>query len=186
MALGLAGLALEMEMIDMAALILVGFDAFLRTGELFGLRCFHINFMGTKAALTLGLTKSGKRRGTEESTVVNSPIATKMLQAACMGRSPTELVRQRSPAHCRAILKNLLLYFELDTTTYNWYSLRRGGAIAFFVKTSSMERTLIRGRWEAATTARIYIQEATASVGELSLSPNQTLLFRRSARHLSS
>ena len=83
------------------------------------------------------------------------------------------------------IFKQLLEFYELDTSTYNWYSLRRGGATAFFVKTSSMERTLIRGRWEAATTARIYIQEATASVGELTLSQNQTLLFRRFARKLS-
>ena len=39
------------------------------------------------------------------------------------------------------------------------YSLRRGGAISFFVHTGSLALALERGRWNQSGTARIYLTE---------------------------
>ena len=42
------------------------------------------------------------------------------------------------------------------------YSLRRGGATHFFTKTSSLDATVVRGRWKDGKTARIYLDDAVA------------------------
>ena len=40
------------------------------------------------------------------------------------------------------------------------------------------------GRWEHASTARMYIQEATAQASEMRLSTQQLALFREAAKEL--
>ena len=50
------------------------------------------------------------------------------------------------------------------------YSLRRGGATAFFRATGSMEKTLDRGRWSSARVGRIYINDGIAKEVELRIS----------------
>ena len=51
------------------------------------------------------------------------------------------------------------------------YSIRRGGATAFFRYTRSMEATLDRGRWSNAWAARIYINDGLSKEVELRLPP---------------
>ena len=61
------------------------------------------------------------------------------------------------------------MLFELDISEYNVHSLRRGGATAFFAQSGSMDKTMITGRWEHASSARIYINEATAQASKMRL-----------------
>ena len=49
------------------------------------------------------------------------------------------------------------------------YSIRRGGATAYFRVTRNMEATLDRGRWSSARVARIYINDGLAKEVELPL-----------------
>ena len=51
------------------------------------------------------------------------------------------------------------------------YSLRRGGATAYFRATRNMEATLDRGRWASARVARIYVNDGLARELELRFSP---------------
>ena len=50
------------------------------------------------------------------------------------------------------------------------YSLRRGGATAYFRATRNMEAALDRGRWSSARVARIYLNDGLAREVELRFS----------------
>ena len=169
MALGLAGLCVASNMVPVAALILVGFDGFLRSGELFAMKVGDISFRKGMAVIKLALTKSGKRRGLMEVIVITSKIAVELLARACQGRGAEEFVAPCSAFSLRKILRTLLAELQLDELLYSWYSLRRGGATAYFLQTGSMEKTLLRGRWTSSTVARLYIQDAVALANELLL-----------------
>jgi integrase len=184
MALGMAGAALHMGMPDMAALIRVGFNVFLRTSEMLTLRVCSILFHKNKASLTLHETKTGKRKGIDERVTVTSRLAVQTLKVAVAKMSPADLVSQRSPYAFRKVFKELLMLFDLGLTEYNVYSLRRGGATAFFAQSGSMDKTMITGRWEHSTTARIYINEATAQASEMRLTQKQTCLLHEAANYL--
>ena len=51
------------------------------------------------------------------------------------------------------------------------YSLRRGGATYFYTKTDSLHAVMVRGRWRDQATARIYLDDARASLILFWLSP---------------
>jgi hypothetical protein len=184
MVLGLAGAAVSLQLFDMAAIFLVGFDRFMRTGELFSMGIASISFLRGKAVIRLIDTKTSKRKASDECVVVESMFAIKVLKKACMLRRMGQTVLARSPAQARALFKKLLQLFDLSATDYNLYSLRRGGATAYFFKTGSMEKTLATGRWESTSTARIYIQDAAAQLGELSLTNQQLVNLSNAANAL--
>ena len=58
------------------------------------------------------------------------------------------------------------------------YSVRRGGATAFFRRTRNMEATLDRGRWASARVARIYVNDGLAKDVELKLKPEAVAQLR--------
>ena len=116
--------------------------------------------------------------------VCTSVIARQLLKAATANLRPQDLVVRRSIHAFRANFKTLLRLFDLHEDNYNVYSLRRGGATAFFMETGSMDRTMTVGRWECASTARIYIQQATAETSELRMSERQNHLLRTAAKQL--
>ncbi len=61
----------------------------------------------------------------------------------------------------------------LGFTEYNFkpYSLRRGGATYDYRVGGRLEATIVRGRWQNAKTARIYITDGLARWAEISLEP---------------
>ena len=54
---------------------------------------------------------------------------------------------------------------------FRWYSLRRGGATHEFRKSRNLGELLIKGRWNCAKTARIYLQDGVATLSQLVLPP---------------
>ena len=58
-----------------------------------------------------------------------------------------------------------------DFDNLSVYSLRRGGATWSFLQHHSMELTLLKGRWQSAKTARIYLQDAIAGLSDLQMTP---------------
>ena len=184
--LGLAGACVSIGAIDLAALLLVGFDGFLRTGELFALTPLVVSFHKNKAILKLSETKTSHRKLADEMVVVESQHAVSLLKKACRDRPKGSPILTMTPVKARLLLKSLLASFGLETWGFNFYSLRRGGATAYFFRTGSMEKTLAKGRWETASTARIYIHEASAQAGELTLSPGQRALLVEAAQAVKS
>ena len=47
-----------------------------------------------------------------------------------------------------------------------------------------MDKTMVVGRWENGTTARIYIEQAAAEVADMKLTPAQRKLLSESAQLL--
>ena len=81
--LALAGAAFDLGHNDLCALILVGFDRFLRSGELFTLRKSCVSFGASKVVITLQNTKTSKRKGIDEMVTITSPLVIKALTKAC-------------------------------------------------------------------------------------------------------
>lgn len=178
-----AGACVLTGRIPQAAVILLAFDALLRPGELYLLRRRDITFFHHHAVVTLRDSKSGKRKGITEMVVVNSLVAVFWLRKACKPLKPNDLLLGEGPPSFRQLFSNLVLHFGL-TGQYAIYSLRRGGATWDFLMHQSMERTLLRGRWQSTSTARIYLQDTIATVASLKLSPVQKCHARLAAATL--
>ena len=150
--------------------LLLGYYAMLRTGELLGLKSHHLlcETGQDKLIVSLGLTKGGKRQGAAESCVVGYDMVVSFLQhwksvaSACTGFSP-------SPAKWRSLFNQALDALKLQRFQFRPYSLRRGGATFWLSRHHSLDKILIQGRWQAAKTARIYINEGLSVLAELQL-----------------
>ena len=71
---------------------------------------------------------------------------------------------------CRAFYKLFyegLAWLGVQDMGFQPYSIRRGGATAYFRRTREMEATLDRGRWSSARVARIYVNAGLAKAVEL-------------------
>jgi hypothetical protein len=181
-AIAMAGLAWRHKHFDMSALLLLGFDAFLRTGELFSIKRCHVS-VGTSSQglVALPLTKSGRRQGAQEMVTVSDKLTNRVLAAVCRGLAPDALVLQRSPASFRTLFSRYLQELGLSRFQFRPYSLRRGGATAFFLREQDVPRTLLRGRWCDLRTARIYITEGAALLAQLQLSAAEDRALQEAA-----
>ena len=180
---GMAGLCVRLGWCRPAAALLLGFDCLLRPGELYQLRVKDITWAGGKATLTLRHTKTGQRKGAEEMIFCESDLATRWLRLACLRLQPSDTLLDRSPTEFRALFFNLLDYLGIQGNL-SMYSLRRGGATWHFMTVRSMEATLLRGRWQSSSTARIYLQDAAATLVDLQLSPTVTSQLHALAKFL--
>ena len=57
------------------------------------------------------------------------------------------------------------------------HSLRRGGATFWFSRHGNFAKLLQQGRWAAARTARLYLNEGLALMNEMKVSPKLLLPF---------
>ncbi len=124
--LALGVMAMERGWSDVAVLLLVGFEAMLRTGEAFQLEARDVLFTAQGAVLRLAHTKMGVRQARAEMVQVHSPVTVALLRRAVAGRPDGGALAQRSPAQLRAALRSLLTVLGLDGVRCTWYSLRRG------------------------------------------------------------
>ena len=85
----------------------------------------------------------------------------------------------RAPRFFARDLNKLLDFFGRTGFGFLPYSLRRGGATWHFHKYGSMALTCELGRWQNERTARIYIEDAAASLAEIKLSSEQQTLLRQ-------
>lgn len=164
----------------MAALLLLGFDRFARTGELFNAKRgdFHFDSSLKRVVWTLPLTKSVQRHGAQESPVVEDTWLVHALYNYMSSHAPSDHLRAVSPGGMRQRLKQLFADLQLPDG-FQWYSLRRGGATHCFRLTNNLPALCVVGRWNCPKTARIYLADALAQLTELSLSnPARTRLTR--------
>ena len=168
MVYALAQRAFEFGWEDVAILLLVGFDRFARTGELFAAvkQNFVFGDTGRRVVWSLPLTKSGQRLGAQESIVIEDPWFARALKNFLTKLHPGDLLRSVSPGIMRERLKTLLTDLQFPEGC-QWYSLRRGGATQFFRRTNNLGQTCLIGRWSCHKTARIYITDALAQLTEI-------------------
>ena len=82
----------------------------------------------------------------------------------------------RNAAQWRAQFNEALQALNLGEYGFRPYSLRRGGATFWFSRHHSLDKILLQGRWQAAKTARIYINEGLSILAEMSLPPSHPSL----------
>ena len=147
----------------------VCFYAMLRTGELFDLTTSSV-FMAKRAApavVSLGLTKGGKRTGASESVTIRVDEILRRLWQWKLSQGMRKLVP--SPCAWRILFAKCLTALNVEDKGFRPYSLRRGGATFWFQKHGSFDKLLVAGRWQAAKTARIYLNEGLAVLAELQI-----------------
>lgn len=171
--LAMAGWCLVQGELTMAALLLLGFHALLRTGELLQIR--PIDFMMDRKVglVSLPSSKSGVRNNSKESVSLHDPIV--LATVAEMITLKYQLHRQNLPcwhksgSAFRALFQRALVALEAGHLNMRPYSLRRGGATFEMQSHGLMERTLLRGRWKNSNIARLYICDGLSLIPTLKL-----------------
>lgn len=150
--------------------LLLGFHGLLRTGELLALKAKDISIVSSKgpAIISLGLTKSGKRQGVAESVTLHSEDVCRRLFQWKSVAAPDMLLC--GPSHkWRKRFAEIVTAVNFDKFDFRPYSLRRGGATHLFQVLGRFDSLLVLGRWQAAATARIYINSGLAVLAEISV-----------------
>ena len=177
----LAGMALRDKLPDMAVLLCLGFHCLLRTGELLGLTAgdCDVDLPGLQAVLNLGLSKSGSRQGAKESVTVDDPVVVRLLAVLLLNKKPGDRLLSVSQATFRKKFADYIKELGLDDYDFKPYSLRRGGATAHFRHFGQLSRTVVRGRWASAKSARIYINDGLATLAKFKISPETKAMMHR-------
>ena len=173
----LVGWGLLQKEFGFSVSLLVGFYAMLRTGELLSLRCKDLSFsvQSGVCVINLGYTKGGKRMGVSESVTLTHEIAVKFLRQWILLSSPGQSFCG-SATRWRTLFARGLQALKLESFEFRPYSMRRGGATWYFGKFGSLDRVMIMGRWQAARTARLYLNESLATLAEMKLQPHRSRL----------
>lgn len=174
-ALALAGVAVSIQEEALALLILLGFTAFLRTGEIIELQAqqIRINVELGQIILALPATKTSKNK--EESVAVTDALLCRFTQrvvAATQGPTISNLTANQF----RSRLQQLCSFLHLERHNFTGYSLRRGGASHAFTEGMHFDQLLITGRWQSVKTARQYLDSGRAALVQLQLSPRSAYL----------
>ena len=148
--------------------------------------CLDSNGSGT---IKLTHTKSGQRHASFESSTIFDDMVSKLFrihqQRSPHGRDPNEFIFQNTRASFYDLFDEGLIWLGVAGWGFKPYSLRRGGATAFYRKHRSMELTLERGRWSTVRVGRIYINDGLAKETEMKLSDALTYTLAVKSQALS-
>ena len=178
-ALALAGVAFASNDVGQALGYLVGFQGVLRSGEIFAIQWKKIECGRRSAFISLGLTKSGQRRGHEESVMIDDVGIVTLLAAHSGACRPGDYMVGKTPSQFRAVFAQHLSKLGLSGMGYKCYSLRRGGATHLFRVSGSFDTVANRGRWGNVPTARIYVNEAVSELPNIRFTAHQMKTIRK-------
>ncbi len=157
-----------------AGMLLLGFFALLRTGELLQVTAEDLLIGKDAGIVSLKNTKSGLRNSAHETVSFDDPLALEILRAlkeekhlSNMHKVPlwtrsAQSFRNEFAHHCKR--------FHLQDFQFRPYSLRRGGATHLFQETGSMEVALLKGRWNSTKVAKIYLSDGLSYLPGLTFS----------------
>ena len=184
--LGIAGWLVGQGELAAAALVVTGFNCFLRTGELLSLRRAHVRFAASHlhGVLLLPWTKSGERTAAPESVAFNDPLVSRLLDLACARVTEAKRICPSSGVRLRHLFDSALQALQLDGRGCRPYSLRRGGATADFLEHGSAATTQLRGRWASLKVRRIYVTLGRESLAKMACPPESLRLCALHVRSL--
>ena len=123
--------------------------------------------------IRLDWTKTGQRHAAFEAATLNDPVSGRLfslfLASLPAGTSHEHYVFMPNAHVFYRMFDAGLRWLGLVDFGFKPYSIRRGGATAYFRCTRNMEATLDRGRWSSARVARIYVNDGLAKEVELRL-----------------
>ena len=172
--------ALAHNNLTFAGLLLLGFFALLRTGEILQIRPVDLLLSDASGIVSLKDTKTGLRNAAHETVQFDDSLTLEILRAlkerktaegnakVPMWLRSAQSFRNEFYHHCKR--------FDLQGFEFRPYSLRRGGATHLFQQSGSMEMALLKGRWNSTKVAKIYLSDG------LSYIPGMT--FSSKARNL--
>ena len=161
-----------------AFIMLVGFDCFFRTREMLSLTFEDVVLDSLdRGVIKLGHTKTGRRNAAFEASTFNDPLCGRLFRAlrASLPKTthPEHYIFTPSVPAFYNMFKQGIEWLGLQDQGFLLYSVRRGGATAFFRATRNMEATLDRGRWSSSRVARINVNDGLAREVEIRLSEAQ-------------
>lgn len=181
--LAFAGKCLSDLDFPMATLLLLGFHCCLRTGEILNISADDILVNEETGILHLKKTKGGIRYNTKESVTIECPrvreVSAQMIAIQRKRNLLAAPLWQHSGQAFRTAFYRLCRQFGVLHLNFRGYSLRRGGATAYFQSCGSMERTLLRGRWSSSAVARIYLCDALSQLPKLKGTPKTTAMLKQ-------
>eukprot|EP00438_Fugacium_kawagutii_P010766 Skav218282 [mRNA] locus=scaffold2035:521355:522095:- [translate_table: standard] len=169
------GLALAQQQGAMAILLAVGFHCMLRTSELLSLCGQHFVFHPGSEGLSVAIPGSKTSAGNPQVLLITDEQLIKLVHA-CLPSKRMRLVWDKTNHAFRRCFDELLLG---PSGSYVPYALRRGGATHHFQTTLSLDSTVQRGRWACSKTARLYIDEGTYQLAQISWTTKQRKLVRQ-------
>ena len=176
---GIAGLALAMKRLDLAALLPLAFICMLRTSEIYSLRKSDVAFNPTSRSAIVALRQTKTSGPNTEECVVHDPLVVQALKLLCNGIGKDELLYSR-PARCLGEdLKWLCSLVGFSHSRLTPYSLRRGGATWHMHTFGSLSTTALLGRWRHEKTAKIYIDGAAAEWASWQLSDDARTMLAK-------
>ena len=159
--LAMAGWCVMNNELVMGGLLLLGFHALLRTGELLQVRPVDFILGETHGLVSLPSSKSGVRNNAQESVSLHDTCTLEAVRAMVDLQTERQLACVPCWVHSGTAFRNLfrkiLGELHVEDMGFRPYSLRRGGATHEMASHGLMEKTLIRGRWKNSNIARIYI-----------------------------
>lgn len=169
-----------------ALALLVGFDCYLRIGEILGLR---VSDVATPRDRRLGSAFTGvllrlaqTKTGTNQSVTVECPAVAQLLMAHIATRRPSEKVfevsRHTFYEHFHAACEAA----RIDGHNYSPHSLRHGGATRHYLQNRPIEDIKFRGRWSSSKSVRTYIQSGKALLLTTAVDPDIFTLAAECAR----
>ena len=161
--MSLASVALSANQAPLAALLLLSYLAFLRTGEMVRLKWSDLSWDSTSQIIIVALTNTKTARFADESVLIKDPLLPYLLTYVASHSAEDRLWPGSVPAFRKA-LALLCTHIEVDSYQFTPYSIRRGGASQAFAKGVSFDSLLQRGRWQSIKTARLYLDSGRAAL----------------------
>ena len=177
----MAAAAFKVGRFDLAILVLVGFAFFLCTMELVSLRFHDVRLFPHDGAVVIAIINSKTSKGLQQSLSLHEPQLVSVLTFLWSHVDPQGKNFTGSMASFRSSFSSLVRSIGLDPVDYLPYCLRRGGATHFYQQSQSLGRTMVQGRWKDQQTARMYVDDARATLIQLLLPTHVTALQRRLA-----
>ena len=152
-----------------AVLMLVAYHCLLRTGEILSVRFEDLSFVAgnSKAVLQLGYTNSSKRRGEQESVIVDDRDLVVLLRAFANASCGQGHIYLGMSAAFRKVFKEGVEALGLSSSDFKPYSIGRGGATYLFQLSFNMSLVAARGRWQNQKIARIHADDAQVELSRI-------------------
>ena len=155
------GLCLHERWGHLGATLLIGFVFMLRTQEMLQLRVDDVLLQRSNIIIRLSTTKTSRQF--EQSLTFTDPTVVAILHKLFSCFSGPEFWPY-SATHFRNCFRALHGFFHLQELNLVPYSIRRGAATHFYQFYNNLDFVMVQGRWKDQRTARIYLDDARATL----------------------
>ena len=151
--------------------LLLGFLGLLRTGEILSIMKKQVSILGGGSLLVIALpnSKGAKRKGRPEYVRIHDTEVIRAVALLLGSLSPDERLFPGGFRQFSQLLEATAKAIGIAHPNLTPYTLRRGGATWHFSTFLSYDATQEHGRWHHRTTAKIYIDQATAEMSEVAI-----------------